>query len=76
MDKGERKRVSAAPGAWEAALRERLKGVELPAAEGTPVVPALVPRKRRQRGALIAASMVAAVAGLAVALLLPPPYEG
>ena len=69
MDKGERKRVSAAPGAWEAALRERLKGVELPAAEVTPVVPALVPRKRR-RGALIAASMVAAVAGLLIALLV------
>ena len=31
--------MSAAPGAWEAALRERLKGVELPAAEVTPVVP-------------------------------------
>lgn len=61
--------MSAAPGAWEAALRERLKGVELPAAEVTPVVPALVPRKRR-RGALIAASMVAAVAGLLIALLV------
>ena len=70
MDKGERKRVSAAPGAWEAALRERLKGVELPAAEVTPVVPALVPRKRRERGILIAASMVAAVAGLLIALLV------
>ena len=67
--------MSAAPGAWEAALRERLKGVELPAAEVPPVVPALVPRKRRQRGALIAASMVAAVAGLAVALLLTPRTE-
>lgn len=75
MDKGERKRVSAAPGAWEAALRERLKGVELPAAEVPPVVPALVPRKRRQRGALIAASMVAAVAGLLIALLLTPRTE-
>ena len=75
MDKGERKRVSASPGAWEAALRERLKGVELPAAEVSPVVPALVPRKRRRRGALIAASMVAAVAGLAVALLLTPRTE-
>lgn len=74
MDKGERKRVSAAPGAWEAALRERLKGVELPAAGVTPVVPALVPRKRR-RGALIAASMVAAVAGLLIALLLTPRTE-
>ena len=62
--------MSAAPGAWEAALRERLKGVELPAAEVPPVVPALVPRKRRRRGALIAASMVAAVAGLAIALLV------
>lgn len=70
MDKGERKRVSAAPGAWEAALRERLKGVELPAAEVPPVVPALVRGKRRQRGALIAASMVAAVAGLLIALLV------
>ena len=75
MDKGERKRVSAAPGAWEAALRERLKGVELPAAEVPPVVPALVPRKRRQRGTLIAASMVAAVAGLLIALLLTPRTE-
>lgn len=75
MDKGERKRVSAAPGAWEAALRERLKGVELPAAEVPTVVPALVPRKRRQRGALIAASMVAAVAGLLIALLLTPRTE-
>ena len=75
MDKGERKRVSAAPGAWEAALRERLKGVELPAAEVPPVVPALVPRKRRQRGALIAASMVAAVAGLLIALLVTPRTE-
>lgn len=75
MDKGERKRVSAAPGAWEAALRERLRGVELPAAEVPPVVPALVPRKRRRRGALIAASMVAAVAGLAIALLLTPRTE-
>ena len=74
MDKGERKRVSAAPGAWEAALRERLKGVELPAAEVTPVVPALVSRKRR-RGALIAASMVAAVAGLLIALLVTPRTE-
>lgn len=75
MDKGERKRVSAAPGAWEAALRERLKGVKLPAAEVAPVVPALVPRKRRQRGALIAASMVAAVAGLLIALLVTPRTE-
>lgn len=75
MDKGERKRVSAAPGAWEAALRERLKGVELPAAEVPPVVPALVPRKRRQRGILIAASMVAAVAGLLIALLVTPRTE-
>ena len=75
MDKGERKRVSAAPGAWEAALRERLKGVELPAAEVPPVVPALVPRKRRQRGILIAASMVAAVAGVVIALLLTPRTE-
>lgn len=75
MDKGERKRVSAAPGAWEAALRERLKGVELPAAEVAPVVPALVPRKRRQRGILIAASMVAAVVGLLIALLVTPRTE-
>ena len=75
MDKGERKRVSAAPGAWEAALRERLKGVELPVAEVTPVVPALVPRKRRERGILIAASMVAAVAGLLIALLVTPRTE-
>lgn len=75
MDKGERKRVSAAPGAWEAALRERLKGVELPAAEVPPVVPALVPRKRRERGILIAASMVAAVAGLLIALLVTPRTE-
>ena len=67
--------MSAAPGSWEAALRERLKGVELPAAEVPPVVPALVPRKRRQRGALIAASMVAAVAGLLIALLLTPRTE-
>lgn len=69
MDKGERKRVSTAPGAWEAALRERLRGVELPAAEVPPVVPALVPRNRR-RGVLIAASMVAAVAGLVIALFV------
>lgn len=75
MDKGERKRVSAAPGAWEAALRERLKGVELPAAEVSPVVPALVRGKRRQRGALIAASMVAAVAGLLIVLLVTPRTE-
>lgn len=67
--------MSAAPGAWEAALRERLEGVELPAAEVPPVVPALVPRKRRRRGALIAASMVAAVAGLAIALLVTPRTE-
>lgn len=67
--------MSAAPGAWEAALRERLKGVELPAAEVPPVVPALVPRKRRQRGILIAASMVAAVAGLLIALLVTPRTE-
>lgn len=67
--------MSAAPGAWEAALRERLKGVELPAAEVAPVVPALVPRKRRQRGILIAASMVAAVAGLLIALLVTPHTE-
>lgn len=67
--------MSAAPGAWEAALRERLKGVELPAAEVPPVVPALVPRKRRQRGTLIAASMVAAVAGLLIALLVTPRTE-
>lgn len=75
MDKGERKRVSAAPGAWEAALRERLKGVELPAAEVPPVVPALVRGKKRRRGVLIAASMVAAVAGLAIALLVTPRTE-
>ena len=75
MDKGERKRVSAAPGAWEAALRERLKGVELPAAEVPPVVPALVRGKRRQRGILIAASMVAAVAGLLIVLLVTPRTE-
>lgn len=75
MDKGERKRVSAVPGAWEAALRERLRGVELPAAEVPPVVPALVRGKRRERGILIAASMVAAVAGLLIVLLVTPRTE-
>lgn len=76
MDKRDKERVSAAPGAWEAALRERLRGVELPG-EATPpvVIPGtLSPRRRRRRLGWVA-GMVASVAVILLIILLSPRQE-
>ncbi len=76
MDKRDKERVSAAPGAWEAALRERLRGVELPG-EATPpvVIPGtLSPRRRRRRLGWVA-GMVASVAVILLIVLLSPRQE-
>lgn len=72
MDTRDRKRVNAAPGAWEAALRERLRGVELPRETTPPVViPGTLSTRRRRRrlGWVVGAASVAAI--LLVVLLSP-----
>lgn len=76
MDKRDRERVSAAPGAWEAALREKLEGVELPGETTPPVVipGTLSPRRRRRRLGWIA-GMVASVAVILLIVLLSPRQE-
>lgn len=76
MDTRDRKRVSAAPGAWEAALRERLRGVELPGETTPPVVipGTLSPRRRRRRLGWVA-GMVASVAVILLIVLLSPRQE-
>ena len=73
MDKRDKERVSAAPGAWEAALRERLRGVELPG-EATPpvVIPGtLSPRRRRRRLGWVVGAAASVAAILLVVLLSP-----
>lgn len=76
MDTRDRKRVSAAPGAWEAALRERLRGVELPGETTPPVVipGTLSPRRRRRRLGWVA-GMVASVAVILLIVLLSPQQD-
>lgn len=76
MDKRNKERVSAAPGAWEAALKERLRGVELPGETTPPVlIPGtLSPRRRRRRLGWVA-GMVASVAVILLIVLLSPQQE-
>lgn len=76
MDKRNKERVSATPGAWEAALRERLRGVELPGETTPPVVipGTLSPRRRRRRLGWVA-GMVASVAVILLIVLLSPRQE-
>lgn len=75
MDKRNKERVSAAPGAWEAALREKLRGVELPGETTPPVViPGTLSPRRRRRRRLIA-GMVASVAVILLIVLLSPRQE-
>lgn len=76
MDKRDKERVSAAPGAWEAALRERLRGVELPGETTPPVVipGTLSPRRRRRRLGWVA-GMVASVAVILLIVLLSPQQD-
>lgn len=76
MDTRDRKRVSAAPGAWEAALREKLKGVELPGETTPPVViPGTLLARRRRRRLGWVAGMVASVAVILLIVLLSPRQE-
>lgn len=76
MDKRERERVNAAPGAWEAALRERLRGVELPGETTPPVViPGTLSTPRRRRRLGWVAGMVASVAVILLIVLLSPRQE-
>lgn len=76
MDKRDRERVSAAPGAWEAALRERLRGVELPGETTPPVViPGTLSTRRRRRRLGWVAGMVASVAVILLIVLLSPRQE-
>lgn len=76
MDKRNKERVSAAPDAWEAALRERLRGVELPG-EATPpvVIPGTLSTRRRRRRLGWIAGMVASVAVILLIVLLSPRQE-
>lgn len=76
MDKRNKERVSAAPGAWEAALRVRLRGVELPG-ETTPplVIPGTLLARRRRRRLGWIAGMVASVAVILLIVLLSPRQE-
>ena len=73
MDKRDKERVSAAPGAWEAALRERLRGVELPGETTPPVVipGTLTPRRRRRRLGWVVGAAASVAAILLVVLLSP-----
>lgn len=76
MDKRDRESVSAAPGAWEAALRERLRGVELPGETTPPVViPGTLSARRRRRRLGWVAGMVASVAVILLIVLLSPRQE-
>ena len=76
MDKRNKERVSATPGAWEAALRERLQGVELPEETTPPVViPGTLSTRRRRRRLGWVAGMVASVAVILLIVLLSPRQE-
>lgn len=76
MDKRDKERVSAAPGAWEAALRERLRGVELPGETTPPVlIPGTLSTRRRRRRLGWVAGMVASVAVILLIVLLSPRQE-
>lgn len=76
MDKRNKERVSAAPGAWEAALRERLRGVELPGETMPPmVIPGTPSARRRRRRLGWVAGMVASVAVILLIVLLSPRQE-
>ena len=76
MDKRNKERVSAAPGAWEVALRERLRGVELPGETTPPVViPGTLSTRRRRRRLGWIAGMVASVAVILLIVLLSPRQE-
>ena len=76
MDTRDRKRVNAAPGAWEAALRERLRGVELPRETTPPVViPGTLSTRRRRRRLGWVAGMVASVAVILLIVLLSPQQD-
>ena len=76
MDKRNKERVSATPGAWEAALRERLQGVELPGETTPPVViPGTLSTRRRRRRLGWVAGMVASVAVILLIVLLSPRQE-
>ena len=76
MDKRDRESVSAAPGAWEAALRERLRGVELPGDATPPVViPGTLSARRRRRRLGWVAGMVASVAVILLIVLLSPQQD-
>lgn len=76
MDKRDRESVNAAPGAWEAALRERLRGVELPGETTPPVViPGTLSTRRRRRRLGWVAGMVASVAVILLIVLLSPRQE-
>lgn len=73
MDTRDRKRVSAAPGAWEAALREKLEGVELPRETTPPVViPGTLSTRRRRRRLGWVVGVAASVAAILLVLLLSP----
>ena len=73
MDTRDRKRVSAAPGAWEAALRERLRGVELPRETTPPVViPGTLSTRRRRRRLGWVVGAAASVAAILLVVLLSP----
>ena len=76
MDTRDRKRVSAAPGAWEAALRERLRGVELPGETTPPVViPGTLSTQRRHRRLGWVVGAAASVAVILLIVLLSPRQE-
>ena len=76
MDTRDRKRVNAAPGAREAALRERLRGVELPRETTPPVViPGTLSTRRRRRRLGWVAGMVASVAVILLIVLLSPQQD-
>ena len=76
MDKRNKESVSAAPGAWEAALREKLRGVELPGETTPPVViPGTLLARRRRRRLGWVAGMVASVAVILLIVLLSPRQE-
>lgn len=73
MDTRDRKRVSAVPGAWEAALREKLEGVELPR-ETKPlvVIPGTLSTRRRRRRLGWVVGAAASVAAILLVVLLSP----
>lgn len=76
MDKRNRESVSAAPGAWEAALRERLRGVELPRETTPPVViPGTLSTRRRRRRLGWVVGAAASVAVILLIVLLSPQQD-